>query len=100
MERNDVNGNQLGNKMIELIKSVAKKVFKKLIKGYPKEWVAQVVTATVAPNAVATVYLNADTSQPTMTFKNKSWETLSSGDECYVHSPSGSLSDAVILYKK
>lgn len=91
--------NNLTNKLIQLIQNVSRKVVDNKTKNMPKEWVAVVATGA-SPNGIATVYLNGDLTSTPISMKNKSWETLASSDEIYIHSPSGKLSNAIILYKK
>lgn len=99
MEDNRVNEN-LKNGLVNLIRSIAEKVFRINIKGYPRFWVATMITASVPQDSVGSVYLNGDTSQPPMSFINKSNQTIVTGDECYIISPSGKLTNAFILVKK
>lgn len=94
------NSNGLQSKLIDLIRRISEKVFDRKIKGVPREWVATVASASISPNAVGNVYLNGDTSSTPISVKNKSHETMNNGDECYLHSPVGSLNSCVILYKK
>lgn len=86
--------------LMRLISDIVDKKIRVYDRGRPKMWVAQVVTASVAPNAMASVYVNGDTTSVPISVKNKTHETLSSGNQCYLISPSGSLNDCVILYRK
>lgn len=97
---NGIRMTQTTNGLVELIRSIVKVIIKKELNKTPKEWVAIVNSATISPNGTGTVFLNGDTSSTPISIKNKSWESLSSGDECYIHSPTGSLGNAIVLYKK
>jgi len=90
------------SKLIDLIVDICKRVIKKETARIPKEWVGTVSSSTpsVAPNAYADIYINGDTTQPVINVKNKSWETIVTGDGVYLHSPTGKLSNIIVLYKK
>jgi len=85
---------------ITLVNSIATKIVVKHIKNMPKEWSGIIASPTASPNVMCNVYINGDSANPPISIKNKTWETLSSGDEVILHSPSGSLGNCVILYKK
>lgn len=96
------NNDNAVSKLVNLIMNISGKVFDKKTKRFPKEWVGtiSVTTPSVAPNAFADVFLNGDLTSTPMNVKNKTWETLVTGDEIFIHSPSGSLNDCIILYAK
>ena len=84
---------------IQIIESICSKIIKNATKDTPKTWTGKIITASVAPNGNASLYVNGDTTSA-ITLKNKTWETIVANNECIIFSPSGSLSNAVILYKK
>lgn len=86
--------------LLRLISDIVDKKLREYGRGKPRMWVVRVITASVAPNAMASVYVNGDTASAPISLKNKSFETLVANNEAYALSPSGSLSDAVILYRK
>ena len=90
------------NYLLELIRDICTKIIDSRLKNQPKFWSIKVVAGspTVAQNSNASVYLNADSSSTPITLKNKSNESLVANSEGYAFSPTGSLSDAVILIKK
>jgi hypothetical protein len=86
--------------LLRLISDIVDKKLYEYGKGKPRMWVVRIITASVAPNGMASVYVNGDTASTPISLKNKSFETLVANNEAYALSPSGSLSDAVILYRK
>lgn len=86
-------------KFIEIIEKIVMDILKKFRRNQPTTWNAKVVTASVAPNAMASVYIDGDTSA-TITLKNITPLTLVANNECVAFSPTSNLSNAVILYKK
>lgn len=92
----------MNNPLITLIKDIVDAAIIHYHNGQPRFWVAQVIAGSpsVPQNSTCQVYINADTSSTPVTIKNKSNETLVAGNGVYIFSPTGSLSDAVILIKK
>ena len=86
--------------LVRLISDIVDKKIKSYSKNQPKMWVVKIITSSVSPNAMASVYVNGDTASTPISLKNKSFETLVANNEAYALSPSGSLSDAVIIYRK
>ena len=82
-----------------IIKIVDKRIKKALKEsGVGVYWVAIVQSASVAPDANVSVYLQNDTTT-TLTFKNKTGVTLTSGDKVYILSPTGELTNAIAYIK-
>jgi hypothetical protein len=98
--KNDSNSG--ANKLINLISDIATKVVNARMKRVPRTWVAEVVTGSpaIAPNSVASLWLNGDQTSTPISMKNKTWETLSANQEVYIVSWTGSLSDATIKEAK
>lgn len=88
--------------LIQLISKVVNIVLDKKLARVPKTWVAKVIetSGSISIGGTAQVYLNGDSAQPPISVLSKSSQTLVANDECYLFSPSGSLNDIVILYKK
>ena len=90
---------KLSDSLIESIRDIVVDILKKFRRNQPTCWNAKVITTSVAPNGIASVYIDGDISA-SITLKNKTWETLVANNECVAFSPTSNLANAVILYKK
>lgn len=90
------------NQLLELIRDVCNRIIDARLKNQPRFWVAQVVAGSpsVPQNSTCQVFVNGDTTSTPITLKNKSNETLTAGNQVYIFSTSGSLTDSIILIKK
>lgn len=89
---------ELAQKLNDLIERKFKIMFKAELKkrGVVTAWVATVVSST---GSNTTVYLPSDNTH-TITKKNKTGQTLVNGDEVYLFSPTGELSNSFIAVCK
>ena len=92
----------MNNPLITLIKDIVDAAIIHYHKGQPRFWVAQVVAGSpsVPQNSNVNLLINGDLTSTPITVKNKSNETLAAGNQIYLLSTSGSLSDAIALIKK
>lgn len=86
--------------LINLISEVANKIVKMRMKNVPNEWIGKVVetSGSIAFNSFASIYLNGDTTSAPISLKNKTNETLVANQIVIIHSHTGNLSNAIILY--
>lgn len=99
---NKKTNSEMASELIDLVTKVATSVVNKLTRRMPREWSAKVIetSGAISPNGNVQVYLNGDNTQPPITVKNKSFETVNANDEVILHSPSGSLSNVFMAWKK
>ena len=90
------------NELVILIANIVDKILDKRLKKVPSTWSAKVVetSGTIAIGGTAQVYLNGDSTSTPISVKNKASQSLVANDECVLFSPSGSLNNIVVLYKK
>lgn len=90
------------NELVILIANIVDKILNKKMKQIPKTWSGKVVetSGTIAIGGTAQVYLNGDATSTAISVKNKSSQSLVANDECVLFSPSGSLNNIIVLYKK
>lgn len=96
--------NDFNEKMVKNLYDTIVDIVDKRIKNAMKEygvgiyWVAIVQSASSAPDANVSVYLQNDTTT-TLTFKNKTGTTLVANNKVYILSPTGELTNAIAFIK-
>ena len=90
------------NELVILIANIVDKILDKRLKKVPSTWSAKVIetSGTIAIGGTAQVYLNGDSASTPISVKNKTSQSLVANDECVLFSPSGSLNNIIVLYKK
>ena len=87
------------DELIKIIETIANKIVKSSTARMPSTWNARATGGNVLPNAMGNFFINGDTSQ-SISIKNKTGETINNGEEAIAFSPTGSLSNMIVLYKK
>lgn len=90
---------ELSDRFIEIIRKIVVDTLTQFRRNQPTTWNAKVVSASIATGASGLFHIDGDTSA-TVTLKNVTPLTLTSGQETIAFSPTSNLANAVILYKK